>query len=89
MGNRTKIRLTYSLQKSACEWKLSKLFSLPSELLNKLERPDVKVKNLSHVIRKILDPAGVKILLGMNFIEKTNPAINGKYGTFNTENRQP
>ena len=55
------------------------------KILNKIEVANVKVENLPVVIHKIPDPAPVKILLGMNFIEKTKLAVNGKNGTFNLE----
>ena len=41
-----------------------------------------EVERLRVVIHKIPDPAPVKVLLGMNFIEKTNLEIDGKNGLF-------
>ena len=42
----------------------------------------VNAKNLQVVIHKIPDPAPVKILLGMSFIERINLEINGKDSLF-------
>jgi len=63
----------------------SGIIETPVKILNKIEVANIKVENLPVVIHKIPDPAPVKILLGMNIIEKTKLTVNGKYGTFNLE----
>jgi predicted aspartyl protease len=52
------------------------------KVLPELEVAGIKVENLRVVIHKIPDPAPVKILLGMNFIEKINLEIDGKNNSF-------
>jgi predicted aspartyl protease len=51
-------------------------------VLPELEVAGVRVENLRVVIHKIPDPAPVKILLGMNFIERVILEIDGKSGSF-------
>jgi len=53
--------------------------------LDRLEVGNVKIENLPVVIHEIPDPAPIKILLGMNFIERTNLLVNGKQKLFRIE----
>jgi len=53
--------------------------------LNGIEVADIKVGKLSVVMHKIPDPAPLKMLLGMNFIEEIKLTVDGKKGTFNLE----
>lgn len=43
----------------------------------------IRIKKLPVVIHEIPDPAPIKILLGMNFVQKLNLQINGKKRNFN------
>jgi len=63
----------------------SGIIETPVKIVNKIEVGNTKVENLPVVIHKIPDPAPVKILLGMNFIERVKLIVNGKGGTFNLE----
>ena len=54
-------------------------------ILDRLEVGNVKIENLPVVIHEIPDPAPIKILLGMNFIERTNLLVNGKQKLFRIE----
>jgi len=54
-------------------------------VLNGIEVADVRVENLPVVTHKIPDPAPLKILLGMNFMEKVRLVVDGKKGTFDLE----
>ena len=54
-------------------------------ILDRLEVGNVKIENLPVVIHEIPDPAPIKILLGMNFIERTNLLVNGKQKLFMIE----
>ena len=54
-------------------------------ILDRLEVGNIKIENLPVVIHEIPDPAPIKILLGMNFIERTNLLVNGKQKLFKIE----
>lgn len=45
----------------------------------------IRIKKLPVVIHEIPDPAPIKILLGMNFIERVKLQINGKKKDFNID----
>jgi clan AA aspartic protease (TIGR02281 family) len=63
----------------------SGIIEAPVKVLNGIEVADIKVEELLVVTHKIPDPAPLKILLGMNFIEKIKLTVDGKNGTFNLE----
>jgi len=63
----------------------SGLIEASVKLLVGLEIGDIKKEKLQAVAHKIPDPAPIKILLGMNFIEKVKLTVNGKEGTFNLQ----
>jgi len=52
------------------------------KVLPEVKVAGIRVENLRVVIHKIPDPSPVKILLGMNFIEKINLEIDGKSNLF-------
>lgn len=52
-------------------------------VLDELEVAGIRLKSIPVVIHEIPDPAPVKILLGMNFVEKVILEIDGKNSTFN------
>lgn len=52
------------------------------KVLDEIEVANIKIENLPVVTHKIPDPAPLKILLGMNFIEKVKLLIDGKKETF-------
>jgi len=47
--------------------------------------PGLEIEKLPVVVHKIPDPAPIKVLIGMNFIEKTKPIIDGKGKKFEVE----
>lgn len=53
------------------------------KVLDELEIVGIKVENLPVVIHGIPDPAPIKILLGMNFVERVNLEVDGKNSVFN------
>ena len=55
------------------------------KVLDRIEVAGVKVERLPVVTHKIPDPAPLKILLGMNFMEKVRLVVDGKKGTFDLE----
>lgn len=63
----------------------SGIIETPVKVLDRLEIADIKVEKLPVVIHKIPDPAPIKVLLGMNFIEKVRPTVNGKDGKFDLQ----
>jgi predicted aspartyl protease len=63
----------------------SGIIETPVKVLDGLEVADIKVEKLPVVIHKIPDPAPIKVLLGMNFIEKVTLTINGKEGEFDLQ----
>jgi len=66
----------------------SGLIEAPVKILEKLAIPDVQVEKLPVVVHRIPDPAPIKVLLGMDFIEKTKLLINGKEKAFDIEDPQ-
>lgn len=63
----------------------SGLIETPVKILEKLEISGIGIEKLPVVVHKIPDPAPIKVLLGMNFIEKVKLTIDGKEGMFNLE----
>lgn len=63
----------------------SGIIETPVKVLDMLEIADIKVEKLPVVIHKIPDPAPIKVLLGMNFIEKVRLTVNGKKGKFDLQ----
>jgi predicted aspartyl protease len=60
----------------------SGVIETPVRILKGIEVAGVKVDLLPVVVHKIPDPAPVKILLGMNFIEKARLLVDGKNEVF-------
>jgi len=63
----------------------SGLIEAPVKILEKLKVSDIEIEKLPVVVHKIPDPAPIKVLLGMNFIEKVKLIINGKERKFDIE----
>jgi clan AA aspartic protease (TIGR02281 family) len=63
----------------------SGLIEVPINILDKLEVAGIEVEKLPVAVHKIPDPAPIKILLGMNFIERIKLKVDGKKGTFDIE----
>ena len=63
----------------------SGIIETPVKVLDMLEIADIKVEKLPVVIHKIPDPAPIKVLLGMNFIEKVKLIVNGKERKFDLQ----
>jgi len=61
----------------------SGLIEVPVKILERLEVSGLEIEKLSVVVHKIPDPAPIKVLLGMNLIEKIKLIIDGKGGKFN------
>jgi len=55
------------------------------KVLDGLEVAGIRVEKLPVVVHKIPDPAPIKILLGMNFIERVRLLVDGKGGSFDLE----
>jgi clan AA aspartic protease (TIGR02281 family) len=66
----------------------SGLIEAPVKILEKLEVAGIEIEKLPVVVHKIPDPAPIKVLLGMNFVEKVKLTINGKQNEFNIEDPQ-
>ena len=60
----------------------SGLIEAPVNVLERLEVADIKIERLPVVVHKIPDPAPIKVLLGMNFIEKVRLIVDGKKNEF-------
>jgi len=60
----------------------SGLIEVLVKIIDRIKVGGVKVKDLQVVVHKIPDPAPIKILLGMNFIERVKLEINGKEKKF-------
>jgi len=60
----------------------SGIIETPVKILEKLEIAELEIWRLQIVVHKIPDPAPIKVLLGMNFIERTKLVIDGKKGQF-------
>jgi predicted aspartyl protease len=54
----------------------------PVKVLDKFEISALETRDLQVVVHKIPDPAPVKVLLGMNLIEKMKLTVDGKGGFF-------
>jgi len=63
----------------------SGIIEAPVKVLNAVEVADIRVEKLPVVTHKIPDPAPLKILLGMNFIEKAKLIVDGKNEAFSLE----
>lgn len=63
----------------------SGIIETPVKVLDRLEIADIRVEKLPVVLHKIPDPAPIKVLLGMNFIEKVRLTVNGKDGKFDLQ----
>lgn len=63
----------------------SGLIEAAVKVLEKLEMGDISIDKLPVVIHQIPDPAPIKILLGMNFVEAIKLTVNGKEGVFEIE----
>ena len=61
----------------------SGLIEVPVKILERIRVEEVKVRKLQVVVHKIPDLAPIKILLGMNFLEKVKLEINRKENKFN------
>jgi predicted aspartyl protease len=55
------------------------------KLLAKIVIGEITIEKLPVVIHEIPDPAPIKILLGMNFIENIKLRVNGKENAFDIE----
>jgi predicted aspartyl protease len=55
------------------------------KILDKLEIENITVERLPVVIHEIPDPAPIKVLLGMNFLDKARLTLNGKEKSFQIE----
>jgi len=56
------------------------------KVLDQVEVAGMKIDNLPVVLHEIPDPAPIKVLLGMNFIERITLLIKGKERIFEIEN---
>jgi len=54
----------------------------PVRLLDQIGIGDIRLENVPVVIPRIPDPAPIKILVGMNLLERTKLEVNGKARTF-------
>jgi predicted aspartyl protease len=54
-------------------------------VLDRLEAAGLETGPLQVVVHKIPDPAPIKVLLGMNFIERTKLIVDGKNRSFTLE----
>ena len=63
----------------------SGIIETPVRILKGIEVAGIKADVLPVVVHKIPDPAPVKILLGMNFIEKAKLIVDGKNEMFSLE----
>jgi clan AA aspartic protease (TIGR02281 family) len=63
----------------------SGIIETPVRVLEKLEIADQEVRELQVVVHRIPDPAPIKLLLGMNLIEKMKLIVDGKSNEFRLE----
>lgn len=63
----------------------SGIIETPVRVLKGMDVAGIRVDLLPVVVHKIPDPAPVKILLGMNFIEKVRLLVDGKSGVFSLD----
>jgi len=66
----------------------SGLIEAPVKTIEKLEVAGIEIEKVPAVIHKIPDPAPIKVLLGMNLIEKIKLIIDGKQESFRIEDPQ-
>lgn len=60
----------------------SGLIEAPVRVLKKLEVAGIEIENIRVVVHRIPDPAPIKVLLGMNFLENVKLTLNGKQHKF-------
>jgi len=60
----------------------SGFMEVPLRLLNYIEIGAIKLENVPVVVHRIPDPAPIKILIGMNLLEKAKLEVDGKAGKF-------
>lgn len=63
----------------------SGIIETPVRVLEKLEVARLEIGDLQVVLHKIPDPAPVKVLLGMNLVEKMKLVVDGKSRQFALE----
>jgi predicted aspartyl protease len=63
----------------------SGIIETPVKVLERLEVVGQEARELQVVIHKIPDPAPIKVLLGMNLIEKMRLIVDGKKNDFKLE----
>jgi predicted aspartyl protease len=63
----------------------SGIIETPVKVLERLEVAGQEARELQVVIHKIPDPAPIKVLLGMNLIEKMKLIVDGKKNEFKLE----
>jgi predicted aspartyl protease len=63
----------------------SGIIETPVRVLERLEVAGQEARELQVVIHKIPDPAPIKVLLGMNLIEKMKLIVDGKKNDFKLE----
>jgi predicted aspartyl protease len=63
----------------------SGIIEAPVKTLEKMEVSGIRIDKLPVVVHRIPDPVPIKVLLGMNFIEKITLTIDGKRKKFEIE----
>jgi predicted aspartyl protease len=63
----------------------SGIIEAPVKVLERLEVAGQEARELGVVIHKIPDPAPIKVLLGMNLVEKMKLIVDGKNNEFKLE----
>lgn len=63
----------------------SGIIEAPVKTLEKMEVSGIGIERLRVVVHRIPDPSPIKVLLGMNFIEKITLIIDGKRKRFEIE----
>jgi clan AA aspartic protease (TIGR02281 family) len=63
----------------------SGIIEAPVRILEKLEVAGQEMRELQVVVHRIPDPAPIKLLLGMNLIEKMKLTVDGKNNEFRLE----
>ena len=63
----------------------SGIIEAPVKILPKLEVAGLENSKVQVVIHKIPDPAPIKVLLGMNLVERIKLVVDGKKGEFALE----
>jgi len=64
---------------------VSGIIETPVRVLEKLEVAGLETRELQVVVHKIPDPAPMKVLLGMNLVEKMKLVVDGKASQFTLE----